>query len=290
MNGVPEGVKVLLMPEAEVLTEGAYVRLREIGDWMQVKFQGAPGTLSFGLKGNGTSATNVSTFAVLESADGEAWTPVATFTSDDNLTNSRQDVSYALSEDSRYVQFLYQEKGDCNVGNYDVYISEAGEAPPTVTVTGETTLILGGTFELALALENYTGDYEWAWAPETVGYVDSDTATFWWTPTAIGETDVTFSAMDGGRTIASETVTLTVAYAPALVFGGVVGYLPKAVTLPLMAQHADDPSSPVFLISTVTAGLFACAPAIFLLVLRIRKVREKHRQAAAPPNGPKDGD
>jgi hypothetical protein len=29
MNGVPEGVKVLLMPEAEVLTEGAYVRLRD---------------------------------------------------------------------------------------------------------------------------------------------------------------------------------------------------------------------------------------------------------------------
>ena len=29
MNGVPPEVKVLLMPEAEVLTEGAYVRLRD---------------------------------------------------------------------------------------------------------------------------------------------------------------------------------------------------------------------------------------------------------------------
>lgn len=65
---------------------------------------------------------------------------------------------------------------------------------------------------------------------------------------------------------------------PALVFGGVVGYLPKAVTLPLMAQHADDPSSPVFVISSVVAGLFACAPAIFLLVLRIRKIVEKRKE------------
>ena len=29
MNGVPEEVKVLLMPEAEVIMEGAYVRLRD---------------------------------------------------------------------------------------------------------------------------------------------------------------------------------------------------------------------------------------------------------------------
>ena len=60
-----------------------------------------------------------------------------------------------------------------------------------------------------------------------------------------------------------------------LAFGGVLGYLPKEVTLPLMAQHADDPTSPVFVISTAVAGIFACAPAVFLLILRIRKIREK---------------
>jgi hypothetical protein len=185
-------------------------KFRTAGAWMQIKFQGTPGTLSFGIKGNGTDAGSVSTFAVLESADGETWTDVAVFASDDNLTTSRQDVGYPLAEDSRYVQFLYREKGSGNVGIYDVYISEAGEAGPTVTVTGETTLALGGTFELALALENYTGGYAWAWEPATIGYVDPDTATFWWEPTKAGETEVTFSAKDGERTIASATVTLTV--------------------------------------------------------------------------------
>ncbi len=190
-------------------------KFRAAGAWMQIKFQGTPGTLSFGIKGNGTDAGSVSTFAVLESADGETWTDVAVFASHDNLTPSRQDVGFALSEDSRYVQFLYREKGSGNVGIYDVYISAAGEEEPSVTVTGETTLMLGGTFELALALENYTGGYAWAWEPATIGYVDPDTATFWWTPTKAGDTDVTFSAKDGDRMIASATVTLVVEDEPA---------------------------------------------------------------------------
>ena len=218
-------------------------KFRAAGAWMQIKFQGTPGTLSFGIKGNGTSAESVSTFAVLESADGETWTDVAVFTSDDNLTTSRQDVGFALAEDSRYVQFLYREKGSGNVGIYDVYISAAGEEEPSVTVTGETTLALGGTFELALALENYTGNYAWAWEPATIGYVDPDTATFWWTPTKAGETDVTFSAKDGDRTIASATVTLAVLGAPALVFGGDdEGTVGTAVSFTVVAENVADPA------------------------------------------------
>ena len=66
---------------------------------------------------------------------------------------------------------------------------------------------------------------------------------------------------------------------PALVFGAVLAYLPNAVTMPLMAQNAGDPGSPVFVISAAVAVLFACAPAIFLLVLFIRKRREKKEAA-----------
>jgi hypothetical protein len=213
------------------------------GASMQIKFRGTPGTLSFGIKGNAVNEEEVSTFVVQESADGENWTPVAVFTSDDNLTNSRQDVSYTLSEDSRYVKFLYQEKDAGNVGIYDVYIGEAGEAQPTVTVTGETTLTLDDTFALALGLENYSGEYAWAWAPSTIGYVDADTATWWWTPTKVGETEVTFSAMDGDRTIASATVTLTVVGAPDLVFDGDdEGVVDTPVEFTVEAVNTADPT------------------------------------------------
>ena len=66
---------------------------------------------------------------------------------------------------------------------------------------------------------------------------------------------------------------------PALVFGAVLAYLPKAVTLPLMARNAADPASPVFVISAAVAVLFACAPAFFLVFLRFRKKREKMKSA-----------
>ena len=145
---------------------------------MQIKFKGTPGTLSFGIKGNGLSGTNISTFAVLESADGENWTPVATYATGDNLTTSRKDERFTLAEDSRFMQFLYQEKGSGNVGIYDVYIGEAGAADSSVTVTGDTALTFGGTFELALTLKNYTGEYAWAWEAAIIGYVNPDTATF----------------------------------------------------------------------------------------------------------------
>ena len=222
------------------------------GDWMQIKFQGTPGSLSYGIKGNSLTETNVSTFTVLESADGETWTTVAAYASAVDpeagdsvilLANTKLDEKYALSEESRFVRFFYETKGAGNVGIYDVYISEAGAAEPAVTVTGDTTLTLGGTFELALALENFSGEYAWAWEPETVGYVDPDTATFWWTPTAVGETEVTFSAVDGTRTIASGTVTLTVLGTPALVFGGDdEGTVGTPVSFTVVAEYVADPA------------------------------------------------
>ena len=48
--------------------------------------------------------------------------------------------------------------------------------------------------------------------------------------------------------------------------------------LPLMAQNADDPGSPVFIVSSAVAAVFACAPAVFLLILRIKKRREKRKK------------
>ena len=65
---------------------------------------------------------------------------------------------------------------------------------------------------------------------------------------------------------------------PALIFGAVLAYLPNAVTMPVMAQHAAAPGSPVFVVSAAVAVLFACAPAIFLLVLLIRNRRARRRK------------
>jgi hypothetical protein len=189
-------------------------KLNDTGDWIQVKFAGTPGKLSYWIKGNGIAATEEKTpaFAVQESVDGLEWTDVAVYRGVEELAIETK-AEYTLSEDSRFVRFFYTEKAQGNVGINDIYIGVPGELEPAVTVTGETALTLGGTFALELALENYSGgEYAWAWEPATLdAYVVEETSTWWWKPTVTGVTEVAFSAVSGSHPIASATVTLTVA-------------------------------------------------------------------------------
>ena len=188
------------------------------GDWLQIKFQGEPGLISFGLKGNATAATNISTFTVLQSADGEAWDTLATYATaveeGDEITqlldDAKRDDTFPLSPDARYVKFLYDHKGAGNVGLYYVYIGTSDvEETPTPTVTGALTIQLGGTFELALGMEDgYTGEVEWSCSP--MGYIDPDTSIWWWTPDEAGSYTVTFTASAGPRVVATAPVFLTV--------------------------------------------------------------------------------
>ena len=231
--------------DSDYNTDGVLgAKFRTAGVWMQIKFNGTPGSLTYGIKGNGLTGESGITFRVQESADGETWADLAVYTSDGNLDDDRKDEKAGLSEDSRFVRFFLETKsGEGNVGIYDVYISEAGAAEPVVTVTGETTVRLGDTFELALALENYAGG-AYTWTNNVLfGTIDAGTATFWWTPPRTGEFPVTFSAMDGNRAIASTDVTLIVLGEPALVFDGDdEGTVGTPVTFTVEAEYVADPT------------------------------------------------
>ena len=220
-------------------------KLKDTGAWIQVKFAGTPGKLSYSIKGNSIAATEEKTpaFAVQESVDGLTWTDVAVYRGVEELDIAKTPAEHELSEDSRFVRFFYTEKAQGNVGIYDIYIGVPGEPDPAVTVTGETTVRLGGTFELALALENYSsGEYTWT-NNVPFGSIDADTATFWWIPPRTGEFPVTFSAMDGERTIASADVTLTVVGEPALVFDGDnEGTVGTPVSFTVVAEYVADPA------------------------------------------------
>ena len=220
-------------------------KLKDTGAWIQVKFAGTPGKLSYSIKGNSIAATEEKTpaFAVQESVDGLTWTDVAVYRGVEELDIAKTPAEHELSEDSRFVRFFYTEKAQGNIGIYDIYIGVPGEPEPAVTVTGETTVRLGGTFELALALENYAGG-EYTWTNDvSFGSIDADTATFWWIPPRTGEFPVTFSAMDGERTIASADVTLTVVGEPALVFDGDdEGTIGTPVNFTVVAEYVADPA------------------------------------------------
>lgn len=133
-------------------------------DSLVIKFIGTPGDLSYGIKGNSQTTTDISTFKVLESADGVDYTPVATYSSDSNLTNTRQDVTNALSATSQYVQFLYDNKAKGNVGIYDVVITSGG--PATFSVS----LALSGDSKIEQGSEAYVTATPKNAAEGVVGY------------------------------------------------------------------------------------------------------------------------
>jgi hypothetical protein len=185
-------------------------KLNDTGDWVQIKFVGTPGTLSYTIYGNSLSEEKPSTFVVQESSDGETWSALATYKTGDNLTTEKTEASHALASDSQYVRFLYEEKGAGNVGINNVYISGYSEPVPTIVFDGETTIKFGESFNLNFRLENYDGDFEWA-VTSGEGSIAPD-GLYTWKPTASypDGTPLSVAAKADGETITTKTVKLVV--------------------------------------------------------------------------------
>ena len=191
-------------------------KFNDTGDWLQIKFDSEPGTLSFGIKGNSLKEETPSTFTVEEAApasEGEeiAWTVVREYKTGDNLTNSKSEESLVLAADSRYVRFLYAEKGAGTVGIYDVVISKAGgEEYAVALASGATEITVGETFNLAFEVENYDGVVAWSIAEGDPGEIDAGTGVYTWKPSDAGSFNITVSATSGDLAITPLPVSLTV--------------------------------------------------------------------------------
>ena len=98
------------------------------GDYIVIKINAAPGTLTYDIKGNSFSG---GTFKVQQSEDGTSYTDVETYTT----LGDKQSESKTLEQAARYVKFIYTEKDGGNVALGKITISEY-EAPtvkPTIT-------------------------------------------------------------------------------------------------------------------------------------------------------------
>jgi hypothetical protein len=178
------------------------------GDWMQIRFTGTPGQLVYGIKGYRLSADNPSTFLVQESADGTNWTALATWVSGE-LGNTQTMATNDLASDTRCVRFFYATKGAGNVGISSVYITAGETEPPSVTYSGETVVVPGGTFSIAFTLENYDAPFTWALTAGD-GTLDGD-GKYTWTPDGTGIYPITVAAQADGGTVASLSLRLEVA-------------------------------------------------------------------------------
>lgn len=103
------------------------------GDWLLLHFNEAPGTLTFDIKGNSFSG---GTFTVQISEDGETYEDLATY---DNFGTSgnelKEDETFSLGENVRYIKWIYTEKGTGNVGLGDITLDEPTAPVPSITFT-----------------------------------------------------------------------------------------------------------------------------------------------------------
>lgn len=101
------------------------LRFDNTGDWLIIKTNEAPSQLTYDIKNNSFSG---GTFTVQESADGENYTEVASYT---DITGTQKEA-VDLDQATRYIKFIYTEKVDGNVGLGNINITKyVAPEPPT---------------------------------------------------------------------------------------------------------------------------------------------------------------
>lgn len=100
-------------------------KLDNTGDWVQIWFASAPGTLTYYILGNSFAG---GTFEVQESPNGTAWTVLHSFTTNTPTSSYTQFTDTPLST-SRYIRFYYTQKVSGNIGLDDVNLTAAAAGP-----------------------------------------------------------------------------------------------------------------------------------------------------------------
>lgn len=107
------------------------------GDYVILKINERPGTLTFDIKGNpgGDPAVWAGTFTVQTSEDGVTFTDLQSYT---ELTSTVQSEEFKnLGENVRYIKWIYTNKSSGNVGLGSITLAQYSEAPaesPTVNI------------------------------------------------------------------------------------------------------------------------------------------------------------
>ena len=108
-----------------------YLKFDATGDYIILKFNEVPGTLTFDILGNSFSG---STFKVQTSADGETYTDLKSYTS---LSNNKQSESFVneLASDVRYIKWIYTNKSSGNVALGNINLLATVTLSPAKTYT-----------------------------------------------------------------------------------------------------------------------------------------------------------
>lgn len=118
------------------------------GDYVILKINAQPGTLTFDIKNNSFSG---GTFKVQTSEDGSAYTDLETYT---EISGTQNEEFNNLGENVRYIKWVYTEKSSGNVGLGNITLAEyvAPSSDPSITVTPNTASPAAGDVSKSLTL------------------------------------------------------------------------------------------------------------------------------------------
>ena len=101
------------------------------GDWVILKFDERPGTLSYDIKGNGFSG---GVFTVQTSADGETFTDLKEYS---EIGDTQNEEISDLAADVRFIKWIYTRKSSGNVALGNIALDEYVAPDPSITITPE---------------------------------------------------------------------------------------------------------------------------------------------------------
>ncbi len=194
---------------------GAAAKFDTTADSLQIKYDSAATELSYWLQLNGTWI-NSNVFKVQESVDGATWTDLAVYDDANPISGTKEQFTNTPNASSRYIQFIYVNKGSGNVGLDGVAITGGGGGA-TVAIGGDATGTVGAQMDITIALQNAVAA-DWIIelkdpdnADVTVYNWNPGTGAFSFTPAKSGSYFLAATALDAGSApIASNSVTLAV--------------------------------------------------------------------------------
>lgn len=124
-------------------------------DYVILKFNERPGTLTFVIKGNGF---NGGTFTVQTSEDGVTYTDLKTY---DDLGSNQSEEFNNLGEDVRYIKWVYTNKSEGNVALGNIALAKYSAPAPSITLPKGYQFEVnadGGDNELPVTCSNLAAD------------------------------------------------------------------------------------------------------------------------------------
>lgn len=152
-----------------------YLKFDNTGDYIVLKINERPGTLTFDIKGNGFSG---GTFKVQTSENGETYTDLETYT---ELSSTQNESFDNLGENVRYIKWIYTEKSSGNVALGDIVLAQyVAQLPDAGLSFGETTSFTvepdaDFTAPVLTTAEGFDGTVVYSSSDEDIALVDENT-------------------------------------------------------------------------------------------------------------------